>query len=82
MCCDTARRSDRAACWSAGVLDAANEQAEAAADVAGIAGSARTPYILGAIADLTNGASVSANTALVANNAMIATAIAVALAAG
>ncbi|MGZ0178138.1 MAG: pseudouridine-5'-phosphate glycosidase [Acidimicrobiales bacterium] len=64
------------------VLDAANEQAEAAADAAAITGSARTPYILGAIADLTNGASVSANTALVANNATIATAIAVALAAG
>jgi len=64
------------------VLDAANDQAEAAADAAGIAGSARTPFILGAIAELTNGASVSANTALVANNATLATAIAVALAAG
>jgi len=66
----------------ADVLDAANDQAEAAADAAGIAGSARTPFILGAIAELTNGASVSANTALVANNATLATAIAVALAAG
>jgi pseudouridine-5'-phosphate glycosidase len=66
----------------ADVLDDANEQAEAAADAAGIAGSARTPYILGAIAEFTNGDSVSANTALVANNATIATAIAVALAAG
>ncbi|MCL4111929.1 UNVERIFIED_CONTAM: hypothetical protein GTU68_043039 [Idotea baltica] len=62
----------------ADVLDAANEQAEAAADEAGIAGSARTPFILGAIAELTNGASVSANTALVANNARLAAAIAVA----
>ncbi|MFB0927286.1 MAG: pseudouridine-5'-phosphate glycosidase [Acidimicrobiales bacterium] len=66
----------------ADVLAAANEQAEADADAASIAGSARTPYVLGAIARLTNGASVSANTALVTNNATIATAIAVALAAG
>ena len=64
----------------ADVLDHAMEQAEAAADAAAILGSARTPYILGAIAELTNGASVSANTALVANNARIAAAIAVALA--
>ena len=63
-------------------LDAAMEQAEAAADAAGILGSARTPYILGAIAEFTDGASVSANTALVENNARVATAIAVALAAG
>lgn len=65
----------------ADLLHAANEQAEAAADQAGIAGSARTPFILGAIAEFTGGASVSANTALVANNATLATAIAVALAA-
>ena len=63
----------------ADVLDAAMEQAEAAADQAGITGPARTPYILGAIAELTNGASVTANTALVANNARVATAIANAL---
>ena len=61
------------------VLDAATDEAQARADAAGIAGPARTPYILGAIAELTNGASVSANTALVINNARVATAISVAL---
>jgi pseudouridine-5'-phosphate glycosidase len=61
------------------VLDAATDEAQARADAAGIAGPERTPYILGAIAELTNGASVKANTALVINNARVATAIAVAL---
>lgn len=63
------------------LLDGATEQAEAQADAAGVTGPARTPFVLGAIAELTQGASVSANTALVENNARVATQIAVALAA-
>jgi len=62
------------------VLDDATEQAQARAAMANISGPARTPFVLGAIAELTGGASVQANTALVQNNASIATLIAVALA--
>jgi len=62
------------------VLDDATEQAQARAAMANISGPARTPFVLGAIAELTGGASVQANTALVQNNASIATQIAVALA--
>ena len=62
------------------VLDAATEEAQERADEASVTGPARTPFVLGAIADITAGASVSANTALVENNAKIATQIAVALA--
>lgn len=60
------------------LLDDATNEAQAAADAAGVTGPTRTPFILGAIAEFTGGASVSANTALVANNARIAAAIAVA----
>jgi len=61
------------------LLAEATEQAESAADQAGVTGPARTPFVLGAIAEHTQGASVRANTALVANNASIAAAIAHAL---
>jgi len=63
------------------MLEAATNEAEARADEADVTGPARTPFILGAIAELTNGKSVAANTALVQNNATLATAIAVALSA-
>jgi len=61
-------------------LDDATETAEARADEAEVRGPARTPYVLAAIAELTNGASVTANTALVLNNARVAADIAVAAA--
>lgn len=61
------------------LLAEATGRAEAAADEAAITGPARTPFVLGAIAEHTQGASVRANTALVANNASIAAAIAHAL---
>ena len=63
------------------LLDDAMDQAEAQADAAGVTGPARTPFVLGAIAELTGGASVAANTALVENNARVAAQIAVELAA-
>ena len=62
------------------VLDAATDEAEARADAAGVTGPARTPFVLAAIAELTDGASVEANTALVENNAAVAAQIAVQLA--
>lgn len=63
-------------------LDEATETAEARADDADVTGPARTPFVLAEIAELTDGASVEANTALVENNARIAAQIAVALAEG
>ena len=62
------------------VLDEATLEAEARADRAGVTGPERTPFVLAAIAELTDGASVDSNVALVANNAAIAAEIAVALA--
>jgi len=61
------------------VLARATTQAEAAAVACGISGPALTPFILGEIAERTQGASVAANVALVAHNAAIASSIAVAL---
>lgn len=60
------------------LLDEATERAEAEADAAQVTGPARTPFVLAAIAEHTDGRSVQANTALVANNAAIAASIAVA----
>jgi len=62
------------------LLDHATVEAQSRADAQGVMGPKRTPFILGAIADITAGASVGANTALVENNARVATQIAVALA--
>jgi pseudouridylate synthase len=42
------------------------------ADDAGVSGPALTPWLLGRIADLTDGAAVRANTALIVNNAQVA----------
>lgn len=61
-------------------LDLANAQAEAAADEAAVRGADRTPFILAQIAEFTNGASVTANLALVRNNARVAGEIATAVA--
>jgi len=60
---------------------AAIERALADADAAGIHGPATTPWLLARIAELTNGASIRANTALIENDARVAGLLAVALAA-
>ena len=52
--------------------DAAIARATADADAAGIHGPALTPWILGRVAELTGGASVRANRALIVNDARIA----------
>ena len=54
------------------VARAAVEQAVAEAVSAGIAGPALTPWLLGRIAELTDGASIRANTALIVNDARVA----------
>jgi len=61
------------------VAQAAVEQAVAEADAAGVAGPALTPWLLGRIAELTDGASVHANTALIVNDARFAGDLAVRL---
>ena len=65
---------------SVAVAEAAILQAQAEADAAGIHGAEATPFMLGRIAVLTEGASVRANTALLSNNARVAAGIALALA--
>jgi pseudouridine-5'-phosphate glycosidase len=62
------------------VISQALEQAERRAAQAGIAGSALTPYLLAQLNELTDGASLRANLALLANNARAAAELAVALA--
>ncbi len=59
---------------------AAIERALADADVARIHGPATTPWLLARIAELTEGASIRANTALIENDARVAGLLAVALA--
>lgn len=55
------------------------ERAITEAAAAGVAGPALTPWLLGRIATITNGASVRANTALIVNDARVAGQLAVAL---
>jgi pseudouridine-5'-phosphate glycosidase len=62
-----------------GELDLATEAALAAAQEKGIEGSAVTPFLLSRVAEVTGGASLSANVALLENNAAVAAQIAVAL---
>jgi len=57
-------------------------QATAEAEAAGIHGPALTPWVLRRVADLTDGRSVRANTALIINNARVAGRLAAALARG
>jgi pseudouridylate synthase len=57
------------------------DQAVVEADAAGVHGPALTPWLLARIAELTDGASLRANTALIENNAGFAGRLAVALAA-
>ena len=54
----------------------------AAAESGGVSGGAVTPFVLARIAAATGGRAVSANVALVENNARLAAALAAALAAG
>jgi pseudouridine-5'-phosphate glycosidase len=61
--------------------EAAIAAAVAAADDAGVHGPAATPYVLARVAELTAGRSVTANLALIENNARVGAEIAVALAA-
>lgn len=61
-------------------LEAALEQAEAEAVAAGVTGKAMTPYILGRLVELTDGATLRANLALLRNNAVIGAELAIALA--
>jgi pseudouridine-5'-phosphate glycosidase len=55
------------------------ERAVAEAEAAGIHGPATTPWLLARIAEITDGASVRANTALIVNDARVAGQLAVAL---
>ena len=63
----------------ASVLAPLIARAQSEAEAAGIAAKAVTPYLLGRIFDLTEGRSLTANIALVRNNARLAAAIAIAL---
>jgi pseudouridine-5'-phosphate glycosidase len=58
------------------------ERAVREADAAGVGGPALTPWLLARIAELTDGASIRANTALIVNDARVAGELAVALYAG
>ena len=64
----------------AGTLAPLIARAEAEARQAGIAGKAVTPFLLSRILDLTDGASLEANVALLLNNVRLATRIAVEIA--
>jgi pseudouridylate synthase len=57
------------------------DRATAEADTAGVHGPALTPWLLARIAELTDGASLRANTALIENDARVAGRLAVALSA-
>jgi pseudouridine-5'-phosphate glycosidase len=61
------------------IAEHAIEQAQRLADRRGIRGAASTPFLLDQIANMTEGASVRANMALLVNNARVAAEIAVAL---
>jgi pseudouridine-5'-phosphate glycosidase len=60
--------------------EVAAAQAAREADELGIHGTAATPWLLGRVVELTEGRSMTANTALLRNNGRVAAEIAVALA--
>jgi pseudouridine-5'-phosphate glycosidase len=62
----------------AGEVARASREAEARAERDGVAGKARTPYLLAALAELTDGRSLEANLALLEDNARVAGEVAVA----
>ncbi|MEK6719854.1 MAG: pseudouridine-5'-phosphate glycosidase [Chloroflexota bacterium] len=68
-----------AAALPEGVARDAVERAIAEAEAAGVDGPALTPWLLARIAEITDGASIRANTALIVNDARIAGRLAVAL---
>jgi pseudouridine-5'-phosphate glycosidase len=61
------------------VAHAAVDRAIADAEAARISGPALTPWLLARIAELTDGLSVPANTALIVNNARVAASLAASL---
>ena len=61
------------------IAEKAIDEAQQQADAQGIHGAAATPFMLGQIATITQGASVRANTALLVNNARVGAEIATAL---
>jgi len=63
-------------------IDAIIEQALADLDARGITGKDATPYLLGRIVEITGGASLTANIALVKNNAHLGAEVATAFADG
>jgi pseudouridine-5'-phosphate glycosidase len=65
----------------AGAMDSVIEQAIRDMDAAGVHGKEATPFLLGRIVELTGGASLEANIALVNNNARLGAAVAKAYAA-
>lgn len=67
------------ACMSSEEAEAAAAQAAREADEAGIHGPASTPWLLRRVVELTDGRSMTANTALLQNNGRVAAEIAVAL---
>ena len=62
-------------------MEEAIQQALQEAEERGLQGSKLTPFLLGRIKELTGGASLEANIALIKNNAAVGAQIAVALAA-
>lgn len=60
-------------------VEAALQQAEAEASAAGVTGKAITPHVLARLVELTDGATLRANLALLRNNAAVAADVAVAL---
>jgi pseudouridine-5'-phosphate glycosidase len=52
------------------IIEAALDQAQVEAEKAGITGNAITPFILGRLVELTDGATLRANLALLRNNAL------------
>ncbi len=63
----------------ANIAEPAIAEATREAEAAGIAGSAITPFVLSRVSELTDGASMAANIALLINNARVAGEIALAL---
>jgi pseudouridylate synthase len=70
-----------ASAMDADEVEAAAAEAERLADRAGVAGKARTPFLLSVLAEITQGRSLEANLALLEDNARVAGEVAVALAA-
>jgi pseudouridylate synthase len=67
---------------SSPIAHAAIERATREAEEQGVAGPALTPFLLARVAELTDGASLRANTALIVNDARVAGLLAARLAAG